>query len=194
MWDETYPLDFTVPSARLRSQATQQSRAGAKNDTRKALRSRRTRSYCSTGGHAWGARAGAPPPGGTRSTGESVQALIFNILEQTASRTGCDEEAWELVMEFAAAEATLRDEGVPWGQGVDEVRLGQLRYQAAARTLLQCLTLPTIDDETDPDLDGLPEDLAHRSWFGAAAPPDAEDDDWDPWSLAFPFGPTKSSS
>jgi hypothetical protein len=66
-----------------------------------------------------------------------MQGLIFNLLEEAADDAGCSDEAWELVVEFAAAE------GLPsWGRGERQGLLDAHPpriFEIPAEAMLRCL-------------------------------------------------------
>jgi hypothetical protein len=129
-----------------------------------------------------------------------VKGLMYNVLEALASRSGCSDEAWELVVEFAAAEALLEQAScltrpVPQGNT-------RLSYSSPAEAMIKCLS----QDSTEPSFGGVstlldrvdntlgfienhrPEDLRPTCGFSAEAflrPEallEAWGDDWDPTS------------
>lgn len=81
-----------------------------------------------------------------------MRTLIFDLLHQRARSAGCAEEAWEIIGEFAAAEALLEriaDRGVPPSWDV-----AGASYVAAAEALLSCLSARGEmydDDDLDDD-------------------------------------------
>jgi len=87
-----------------------------------------------------------------------VKGLTFNLLDHMAKQAGCCDEAWELVMEFAAAEAALDQSNELKGQPPqqDVARLDV--FDLPAEAMLNCLVREqhrTGDEDWD-DLDAIP--------------------------------------
>lgn len=110
-----------------------------------------------------------------------MKGLMYNVLEALASRSGCSEEAWELVVEFAAAEALLEQASsltrtVPQGKA-------RLSYASPAEAMIKCLSqdhpvpglspFPHLRDRADETLTFVecnrPEDLRPSCGFSAEA-------------------------
>lgn len=137
-----------------------------------------------------------------------MNGLIFNLLETLAQRSGCSDEAWELVAEFATAESVLSGTYAAEDAAGQARQLETERFRAAARTMHQCLNLAEGEgspvalcgernsewrafdgDELPPwntDVASLGAGLGHWA-FGACERgewldwDDEEADDWDEW-------------
>lgn len=111
-----------------------------------------------------------------------MKGLMYNVLEALASRSGCSEEAWELVVEFAAAEALLEQAS---SLTKTQPAQGQVRlsYASPAEAMIRCLSqehpvpgvssLPNFCDQVDETLAFVecnrPEDLRPSCGFSAEA-------------------------
>jgi hypothetical protein len=76
---------------------------------------------------------------------------MFNLLEQMAAKSGCSEEAWELLLEFASAERAIIEE---CGQKLPhEAKDGPsfLAYEMPAEAMLRCMTRASDFDEDEWD-------------------------------------------
>lgn len=67
-----------------------------------------------------------------------MKGLIFNLLDDMARRSGCSDEAWDLVMEFVASETDHEAQSDTCLSCFDQVdALGA--FEAPAEAMLQCL-------------------------------------------------------
>lgn len=91
-----------------------------------------------------------------------MQGLIFNLLERAADDAGCSDEAWELVVEFAAAE------GLPsWGNGERQGLLDAHPpriFEIPAEAMLRCLARERTQSPKAPgwdllELQGAPDSI-----------------------------------
>jgi hypothetical protein len=121
-----------------------------------------------------------------------LKGLMYNVLEALASRSGCSDEAWELVVEFAAAEALL-DQASSVTRALPQPK-ARLSYASPAEAMIKCLSqehsgagfssLPPLLDRADEMLTFVecnrPEDLRPSCGFSAEAflCPDALLDAW----------------
>lgn len=110
-----------------------------------------------------------------------MKGLMYNVLEALASRSGCSEEAWELVVEFAAAEALL-DQASSVARAVPQAKV-RLSYASPAEAMIKCLSqeypggalasLPPLTDRAEETLTFIenhrPEDLRPSCGFSAEA-------------------------
>ena len=80
-----------------------------------------------------------------------MRALVFNLLQAQARASQCEREAWEIVTEFAAAEALLERVCEPEGGVADDETRRTAGFVAAAEALLGCIGNATryldFDDE-----------------------------------------------
>jgi hypothetical protein len=89
---------------------------------------------------AQGARGGVVPPDrkGRCAKEKTVKGLMFNLLEKMAQDAGCRDEAWELVVEFAASE------GLPSAKQGQRVALQDAQplriFEVPTEAMLRCLT------------------------------------------------------
>lgn len=111
-----------------------------------------------------------------------MKGLMYNVLEALANRSGCSEEAWELVVEFAAAEALL-DQASSAARAVPHAKV-RLSYASPAEAMIKCLSqensgvgpssmLPPFMDRAEETLTFVeshrPEDLRPTCGFSAEA-------------------------
>lgn len=66
-----------------------------------------------------------------------MRGLVFNLLKSAASDAGCESDAWDVITEFAAAEARVQKLSLGPTNG-DEARSTHLLL--AAEALLSCMT------------------------------------------------------
>jgi hypothetical protein len=123
---------------------------------------------------------------------------MYNVLEALASRSGCSEEAWELVVEFAAAEALL-DQASSATRKPPEAK-ARLSYASPAEAMIKCLSqeqpsrspsglVPFVDrgDETLTFVEcASSQDLRPSCGFSAEAflHPEVLLDAWDDWDMS----------
>lgn len=80
-------------------------------------------------------KVGSTPP----EKGKPLRSLVFNLLHDSARQAGCSDQAWEIIAEFAAAEALLDrvcgDRGPPAPGTQDRLAA----FLTAAEALLACM-------------------------------------------------------
>jgi hypothetical protein len=111
---------------------------------------------------AQGNRSGVVPLLDRKSSGakeKTVKGLMFNLLEKMAQDAGCRDEAWELVVEFAAAEGFPSANLGPRAalQDAQPLRI----FEVPTEAMLRCLAR---DRTPDPQASGW--DLFELSAFG----------------------------
>ncbi len=84
-----------------------------------------------------------------------MRAIVFNLLQAQAQASDCEHEAWEIVTEFAAAEALLERVCEPDARTSNDEMRRQAGFIAAAEALLGCIGNATrgIDFFDDDELD-----------------------------------------
>lgn len=90
-----------------------------------------------------------------------VKGLMFNLLENLATEAGCSDEAWELVAEFAAAEALL-DQAANPRPSRRPSRI-PLSYGSPAEAMVRCLSQGELTERRSWDL---MDAAQHQEWFG----------------------------
>jgi len=102
----------------------------------------------------WSLRTSRPL---TSRKGNPLRSLVFNLLHDCARQAGCSDQAWEIIAEFAAAEALLDR---VCGEGIANDEGSQSRSAAfltAAEALLACMGHQGIaGDEFDKPTSILP--------------------------------------
>jgi len=68
-----------------------------------------------------------------------VKGLIFNLLDSMARRSGCADEAWDLVMEFVASEREPTDESDTCLSCFDSIDDSLIAFETPAEAMVQCL-------------------------------------------------------
>ncbi len=111
-----------------------------------------------------------------------MRALVFNLLQAQARLSNCEQEAWEIVTEFAAAEALLERVCEPNAEEQSDETRRTPGFIAAAEALLGCIgnatrSLDFYEDEEDAQGD---EDL------GDAEEPGEDDPEFLSRPSAFP--------
>lgn len=91
-----------------------------------------------------------------------MKGLMYNVLEALASRSGCSEEAWELVVEFAAAEALL-DQASSVARALPETR-ARLSYASPAEAMIKCLSQEQAVDRSNAPPSHVQDTLAFIEW------------------------------
>jgi hypothetical protein len=66
-----------------------------------------------------------------------VRGLVFNLLRSAASDAGCESDAWDVLTEFAAAEARVQGLGQATSRRDESP---SVRLLLAAEALLSCMT------------------------------------------------------
>lgn len=90
-----------------------------------------------------------------------MKGLMFNLLESLATEAGCSDEAWELVVEFAAAEALL-DQAATTRTSRRPSR-APLSYVSPTEAMVRCLSHGDVSERRSWDvLDA----AQHQEWFG----------------------------
>ena len=89
----------------------------------------------------------------------AVKGIMFKLLQELAGARGCTDDAWELVIEFAAAEFLL-DHTFVW-RGTNASWQPRLRYDAPAEAMVRCLSRDTHAPKVDA---GYPLETAPQ-WF-----------------------------
>lgn len=122
-----------------------------------------------------------------------VKGIVFNLLESAAREAGCSREAWDVVVEFAAAEAMLNgDEVFGRAAAADDVELTRL-FEVPVEAVLRCFAHGS-DGLDAPSMD-LIDAETQAEWFGSFDLPDLMPSYYD----AFPkqprtgFGPSAFS-
>jgi hypothetical protein len=90
-----------------------------------------------------------------------VKGLMFNLLESLATEAGCSDEAWELVVEFAAAEALL-DQAASARASRRPSRL-PLSYGSPTEAMVRCLSHGDLSERRSWDL---MDAAQHQEWYG----------------------------
>jgi hypothetical protein len=90
-----------------------------------------------------------------------VKGLMFNLLENLATEAGCSDEAWELVVEFAAAEALL-DQAAGARTSRRPSRI-PLSYVSPTEAMVRCLSHGDLGERRSWDL---LDAAQHQEWFG----------------------------
>lgn len=90
-----------------------------------------------------------------------MKGLMFNLLESLATEAGCSEEAWELVVEFAAAEALLDQAATP--QTSRRPSRMPLSYVSPTEAMVRCLSHGEMNERKSWDL---LDAAQHQEWFG----------------------------
>lgn len=89
-----------------------------------------------------------------------MKGLMFNLLENLATEAGCSDEAWELVVEFAAAEALL-DQAA--GARAPSPSRTPLSYVSPTEAMVRCLSHGDLAERRSWDL---LDAAQHQEWFG----------------------------
>jgi hypothetical protein len=81
-----------------------------------------------------------------------LRSLVFNLLHDCSRKAGCGDEAWEIIAEFAAAEALLDRIYEDAGPAADG-RIRRETFVMAAEALLSCLGHSPAGEDVDWDED-----------------------------------------
>lgn len=79
-----------------------------------------------------------------------MKGLMFNLLENLATEAGCSDEAWELVVEFAATEALLDHAANP--SAPPRASQAPLSYASPTEAMIRCLSQGEITERRSWDL------------------------------------------
>jgi hypothetical protein len=112
-----------------------------------------------------------------------VKGLMFNLLESLASKSGCSDEAWELVAEFAGWDSVV-ELPEPRGRRHRGDVLPPHAFEIPTEAMLNCLMRDNPEgDEFGPDLIDMSE---NADWIGVEPLTDAVPSFYDamPRSLA----------
>lgn len=89
-----------------------------------------------------------------------MKGLMFNLLENLANEAGCSDEAWELVVEFAATEALL-DQAAN-APCPPRLSTAPLSYTSPTEAMVRCLSHGDLGERRSWDmLDA----AQHQEWF-----------------------------
>lgn len=97
-----------------------------------------------------------------------MKGIMFNLLESLAHEAGCSDEAWELVVEFAAAEALL-DQAT--NSRVRRPSRGPLSYSSPTEAMVRCLSQGDLGERRSWDL---LEAAQHHEWTAQDWPTSAQ--------------------
>ena len=88
-----------------------------------------------------------------------MKGIMFSLLQQMAEDGGCSGDAWELVIEFAAAESLLGhvSSGLPYSRPLSAHALS---YEAPAEAMVRCLSQEGPSRIAPTEATGLKEDCA----------------------------------
>ncbi len=89
-----------------------------------------------------------------------MKGLMFNLLENLANEAGCSDEAWELVVEFAATEALL--DQAAHAPTPPRSSSAPLSYTSPTEAMVRCLSNGDLSERRSWDmLDA----AQHQEWF-----------------------------
>lgn len=93
-----------------------------------------------------------------------MKGLMFNVLETLAHDAGCSDEAWELVVEFAAAEALLDQATDPAASLARRPSRSPHSYVSPTEAMVRCLSQGDQGEQRSWDL---LDAAQHQEWFAS---------------------------